>query len=164
MQKNFKISFRISPFQEFEVGSLVTYRNESLFGYIKENLYSRSNFFYINEIDWDAYKCKISNGIDSVETTPDQIIEVFSYAEEIQEPVGKIQFGNNKLENIIRWQENFNNQESYLLEDQKMGILLEESIFDNNYFTLIEKTTRTGITLKTYKMVRFLESRISDIL
>lgn len=163
MLKNFKISFRISPFQEFETGSLVTYRDENLFEYIKETLYSRSNFFYLTEIDWENYKCKISNGIDSIETTPDQLIEVFSYAEELSDN-SDLNLGNNKIENIIKWQEDFNNQESYLLEDQKMGIFLEESIFDNRSFILIEKTTRINLSLKTYKMVRFLESKIADLL
>lgn len=162
MPKKFKISFRISPFQEFEEGSLVTYRNENLLEYLKENLYSRSNFFYIESCDWENFNCKISNGIDSLETTPDQLIEVIAYVEEIQESSSP--YGENKLENVIRWQENFNNQVSYIIEDQKIGIFLEENTFYEDSFKLIEQTTRINTVLKSYKMARFIESKISDIL
>jgi len=164
MSKKFKISFRISPFQEFEEGSLVTYRNENLLEYLKEILYSRSNFFYIESCDWNSYHCKISNGIDSLSTTPDQLIEIVAYAEEVLESGINISYGKNRLENVIRWQESFNNQESYILEDQKMGIFLEDSIFKNDSFRLVEQTTRINMALKSYKTVRFLESKIPDIL
>jgi hypothetical protein len=161
MSKKFKISFRISPFQEFEEGSLVTYRNENLLEYLKEILYSRSNFFYIESCDWDSYH---SNGIDSLSTTTDQLIEIVAYAEEVLESGINISYGQNRLENVIRWQESFNNQESYILEDQKMGIFLEDSIFKNDSFRLVEQTTRINMALKSYKTVRFLESKIPDIL
>jgi len=164
MLKEFKISFRISPFQEFEEGSLVTYRNENLLEYLKENLYSRSNFFYIESCDWGKYKCKISNGIDSLETTPDQLIEVVAYAEEISKPGAHLPYGENRLENVIRWQENFNNQESYIIEDQKMGIFLEENTFYEDSFKLVEQPTSINTVLKIYKMARFIDDKISGIL
>lgn len=162
MLKEFKISFRISPFQEFEVGSLVTYRNENLLEYLKENLYSRSNFFYVDSFDFNSFECKISNGIDTIDTTTDQLIEIVSYAEEIKS--NNNSYGKNRMENIIRWEENFNNQESYILEDQKMGIFLEDKIFTSEYFKLVEKTVRINLALKSYKMVRFFESKVSEIL
>lgn len=164
MLKEFKISFRISPFQEFEEGSLVTYRNENLLEYLKENLYSRSNFFYIESCDWEKYRCKISNGIDSLETTPDQLIEVVAYAEEISKPGSNLPYGENRLENVIRWQENFNNQESYIIEDQKMGIFLEENTFYEDSFKLVEQPTSINTVLKIYKMARFIDDKISAIL
>ncbi len=164
MLKEFKISFRISPFQEFEEGSLVTYRNENLLEYLKENLYSRSNFFYIESCDWEKYRCKISNGIDSLETTPDQLIEVVAYAEEISNPGANLPYGENRLENVIRWQENFNNQESYIIEDQKMGIFLEENTFYEDSFKLVEQPTSINTVLKIYKMARFIDDKISAIL
>lgn len=164
MFKKFKISFRISPFQEFEEGSLVTYRNENRLEYLKEILYSKSNFFYIESCDWDSYHCKISNGIDSLSTSPDQLIEIVAYADEVLELGIKVTYGKNRLENIIKWQDRFNNQESYILEDQKMGIFLEDSIFQNDSFRLVEKTARINLALKSYKTIRFIESKILDIL
>jgi hypothetical protein len=97
-------------------------------------------------------------------TTPDQLIEIVAYAEEVLESGINISYGQNRLENVIRWQESFNNQESYILEDQKMGIFLEDSIFKNDSFRLVEQTTRINMALKSYKTVRFLESKIPDIL
>ena len=108
----FKISFRISPFQEFNVGSLVTYRDENLVDYIKDTLYSRSNFFYIESVNWDSYECKISNGIDSILSTPDQLIEVVSYVEKMDEAgIKSLNFSGNTVENVAKWQNDFDNRE-----------------------------------------------------
>jgi hypothetical protein len=162
MEEIYKISFKISPFQEFEIGSVVTYRMDSALEYIKEVLYSRTNFFYIEEIDWNNYSCKISNGIDVIVTSPDQLIEITSYLEKIQDP-SLHSFGDNTLENIIRFKE-YERDETYLLEDQKMGILLEESIIKRSNFEFINKIISINQTLKNYKLVRFYNEAILDIL
>jgi hypothetical protein len=162
MEEIYKISFKISPFQEFEAGSIVTYRMDSALEYIKEVLYSRTNFFYIEEIDWKNYSCKISNGIDTITTSPDQLIEIASYLERIQDPSFHV-FGNNTLENIIRFKE-YETDETYLLEDQKMGILLEESIIKRSHFDFVNKVTNINQALKNYKLVRFRSEAILDIL
>jgi hypothetical protein len=161
MEETFKISFRISPFQEFNNGSIVTYRDENLMEYIKETLYSKTNFFYIENIDWVQYRCRISNGIDSIESTPDQLIEVVSYVEKIRE---EIPYNSSiMLENLIKWQENFENQESYLLEDQKMSIMLESSIIPRGYFKLMNKIVNINSFLKNYQVARFDDEMILDI-
>lgn len=162
MRETFKISFRISPFQEFNCGSIVTYRDENLMEYIKETLYSRSNFFYIEDIDWNQYRCRISNGIDSIESTPDQLIEVVSYIEKIKEEAPYN--SNNMLENLIKWQENFENQESYLLEDQKSSILLENSIIPREYFMLVNKLVNVNSFIKNYQVARFDDEMILNII
>lgn len=162
MRETFKISFRISPFQEFNCGSIVTYRDENLMEYIKETLYSRSNFFYIEDIDWNQYRCRISNGIDSIESTPDQLIEVVSYIEKIEEEAHYN--SNNMLENLIRWQENFENQESYLLEDQKFSILLETSIIPREYFVLVNKLVNVNSFIKNYQVARFDDETILNLI
>jgi hypothetical protein len=154
----FKISFRISPFQEFLTGSLVTYRDENFLGYIKETLYSRSNFFYIKSIDWEVYECEISNGIDSVKTTPDQLVEVVAY---VEKKVGD-EVIENTIQNIIN--NNVINIESYILYDQSMAIYLEESIFSRDYFSLVNVTSRVNLALKTYKTAKFMESKLHEIL
>jgi hypothetical protein len=161
MEETFKISFRISPFQEFNNGSIVTYRDENLMEYIKETLYSKTNFFYIENIDWNKYRCRISNGIDSIESTPDQLIEVVSYVEKIRE---EIPYNSSiMLENLIKWQENFENQESYLLEDQKMSIVLETSIIPRSYFKLMNKLVNINSFIKNYQVARFDDEMILRI-
>jgi hypothetical protein len=161
MEETFKISFRISPFQEFNNGSIVTYRDENLMEYIKETLYSKTNFFYIENIDWNKYRCRISNGIDSIESTPDQLIEVVSYVEKIRE---EIPYNSSiMLENLIKWQENFENQESYLLEDQKMSIVLEASIIPRSYFKLMNKIVNINSFIKNYQVARFDDEMILRI-
>jgi hypothetical protein len=161
MEESFKISFRISPFQEFNCGSIVTYRDENLMEYIKETLYSKTNFFYIENIDWNKYRCRISNGIDSIESTPDQLIEVVSYVEKIRE---EIPYNSSiMLENLIKWQENFENQESYLLEDQKMSIVLETSIIPRSYFKLMNKLVNINSFIKNYQVARFDDEMILRI-
>jgi len=80
---HYKIVFKVSPFQDFDKGSLVTYRDENLLEYIKETLYSKSNFFYVSEIDWKSYTCEVSNYIDSIKTSPDQLIEIVAYLEKV---------------------------------------------------------------------------------
>ena len=162
MEEIYKISFKISPFQEFEVGSVVTYRMDSALEYIKEVLYSRTNFFYIEEVDWKSYSCKISNGIDTITTSPDQLIEIASYLEKVQDSSLQV-FGSNTLENIVRFKE-YESDEIYLLEDQKMGIILEESIIKRWHFDFINKVVSINQTLKNYKLVRFYNDRILDIL
>ena len=130
--------------------------------YIKETLYSRSNFFYINYIDWKEYKCRITNGIDSIDSTPDQLIEVVSYVEKVKEdgPYNSVTM----LENIVRWQDDFDNQESYLLEDQKTAILLENSAIPRSYFKLMNKVININSFIKNYQVARFDESMIPDII
>jgi hypothetical protein len=162
VEEMFKISFRISPFQEFNCGSIVTYRDENLMEYIKETLYSRSNFFYIDHIDWDGYKCRITNGIDSVDSTPDQLIEVISYVEMVKDegPYNS----QTMLENIVKWQDDFDNQESYLVEDQKIAILLENSIIPRAYFKLMNKVININSFIKNYQVARFDEGMILDLL
>jgi hypothetical protein len=162
MEETFKISFRISPFQEFNSGSIVTYRDENLMEYIKETLYSKTNFFYIENIDWNQYRCRISNGIDSIESTPDQLIEVVSYVEKIKK---EIPYNSSiMLENLIKWQENFENQESYLLEDQKMSIMLESSIIQRGHFKLMNKIVKINSFLKNYQVARFDDEMILNII
>jgi hypothetical protein len=162
MEESFKISFRISPFQEFNCGSIVTYRDENLMEYIKETLYSKTNFFYIENIDWNKYRCRISNGIDSIESTPDQLIEVVSYVEKIKE---EVPYNSTiMLENLIKWQENFENQESYILEDQKMSIMLESSIIPRGHFKLMNKIVNINSFLKNYQVARFDDEMILNII
>jgi hypothetical protein len=159
----YKISFRVSPFQEFNKGSLVTYKDENLLSWMKENLYSRSNFFYVENIDWIEYSCDISNGIDSMRSSPDQLLEVIAYAERIT-GIASYNYGESIVENMIKYQENLVNQDSFILEDQKIGIFLEDSTFSNEYFRLIESTISYNSSLKNYKKVRFIESKISELL
>ncbi len=155
----YKISFRVSPFQDFDKGSLVTYRDENLLEYIKETLYSKSNFFYISEIDWKEYTCEVSNGIDSIKTSPDQLIEIIAYLEKIE--TTKKKMSSSMLENIIRHQREV--EEMYLLEDQTMSISLENSFIPEEYFELINSVVSIDKKYRDYKLVRFKDSMISDL-
>jgi hypothetical protein len=155
----YKISFRVSPFQDFDKGSLVTYRDENLLEYIKETLYSKSNFFYISDIDWEKYTCEISNGIDSVKTSPDQLIEIIAYLEKIKTEKRKI--SKSRLEDIIREQKE--SEEMYLLEDQTISISLENSFIPDGYFDLINSVISIDKKFKNYKLVRFKDNMISDL-
>lgn len=161
----FRISFRISPFQEFNVGSLVAYRDENLVDYIRETLYSRSNFFYIESVDWEKYECKISNGIDSIMSTPDQLIEVVSYIEKIEmNGIRSMKFSENTVENVARWQDDFDNRESYILEDQKMGVFLENVEIPRDYFSLASKIINVNSKIKNYIVARFDDEVIHSLL
>jgi hypothetical protein len=161
----FKISFRISPFQEFNIGSLVTYRDENLVDYIKESLYSRSNFFYVESLDWKEYECKISNGIDSILSTPDQLIEVVAYVEKIDDSgIKSMKFSENVVENIARWQNEFDNRESYILEDQKMAVFLENVSIPRKAFALTTKVIKIDFGLKNYIVARFDDEAIHKLL
>jgi hypothetical protein len=161
----FKISFRISPFQEFNIGSLVTYRDENLVDYIKDTLYSRSNFFYIESVNWDKYECKISNGIDSVLSTPDQLIEVVSYIEKIDDSgIKSMHFSSNTVENVAKWQNDFDNRESYILENQRIAIFLENVSIPRNYFSLESRIININSAIKNYTVARFDDEVIQDLL
>jgi hypothetical protein len=155
----YKICFKVSPFQEFDKGSLVTYRDENRLEYIKETLYSKTNFFYISEIDWENYTCEVSNYIDSIKTSPDQLIEIVAYLEKISN--NKRKNSGSRLENIILHQEEI--QSTYLLEDQKMSISLETSTIPEGYFDLINSVVSIDQRFKEYKIVRFKENIISDL-
>lgn len=161
MEDTFKISFRISQFQEFNYGSIVTYKDENLLEYIKESLYSRSNFFFIDYINWNEYQCKISNGIDLIESTPDQLIQITSYIEKIKTnfPDSEFLLKEEKREYIKTKIE-----ESYLLEDQKMSIVLENSIIPRGYFVLVNKIVNVNSFVKNYHVARFDEEMIFDII
>ena len=159
----YKIIFRLSPMQEFEKNSLVTYRDENRLQKIKNLLYSDCNFFYIQSVDWEKYTCNISNGIDSIETSPDQLMEVVAYLEKIEDS-SHIKLGNNRLENIIILNNQIENNEIYLLKDQKMGIFLENRIIKSDFFTIIEKKSSVNLMLKNYSVVIFKEDKIQDIL
>lgn len=155
----YKICFRVSPFQDFDEGSLVTYRDENLLEYIKETLYSKSNFFYISNIDWQNYTCEISNYIDSITTSPDQLIEIVAYLEKVG--TKKQNPRRSKLESIIVHQEETDS--NYLLEDQKISISLENSLIPEGYFDLVNSVVSLDRRFKHYKIVRFKESIISDL-
>jgi len=155
----YKIVFKVSPFQDFEKGSLVTYRDENLLEYIKETLYSKSNFFYISEIDWNSYTCEISNYIDSVKTSPDQLIEIVAYLEKVG--MGNLKGPKTRLESIIIHQDEI--ESTYLLEDQKISISLENSLIPEGYFDLIKSIVSIDKRYKEYKIVRFRENIISDL-
>jgi hypothetical protein len=161
----FRISFRISPFQEFNVGSLVTYRDENLVEYIRDNLYSRSSFFYIESVDWHEYECKISNGIDSIMSTPDQLVEVISYIEKIDDTgIKSMKFSENIVENVARWQNDFDNRECYILEDQKNAIFLENASIPRSHFSLATKIISINSKIKNYIVARFSDDAIQDLL
>jgi hypothetical protein len=68
------------------------------------------------------------------------------------------------LENLIKWQENFENQESYLLEDQKMSIMLESSIIQRGHFKLMNKIVNINSFLKNYQVARFDDEMILNII
>jgi hypothetical protein len=141
MENVYKITFRKTDSLDFKRGSLVTYKNHELFSYIKEGLYSSSDFFYIEDINWHSYTCKISNGVDSIRTSPDQLIGYISYLEK------KV---NNKI------------VESYILEDQKLGIYLDGlKITRNNFlvFTSRDSTKESRI----YKSARVIEDKIPEM-
>lgn len=163
MKDNFKISFKVSPFQEFEEGSLVTYRDENFLRYLQSNFYSRSDFFYIKKTDWKKYICEISNTIDTVQTTPDQLVQVVAYAEKISDSIGK-KFSKNQIENILIWEEEEKNKESYILYDQKMGILLEDSIFPRDSFLLINIKIEELKTIQFCKLAVFIENKLQEII
>lgn len=161
----FKISFRISPFQEFNIGSLVTYRDENLVDYIKDTLYSRSNFFYIESVNWDNYECKISNGIDSIASTPDQLIEVVSYIEKIDDSgIKSMNFSGNTVENVAKWQNDFDSRESYILENQRIAIFLENVPIPKNYFSLESRIININSAIKNYTVAIFDDEMIQDLL
>lgn len=154
----FKISYRISPYQDFLEGSLVTYKDENRLDLIKETLLSRTNFFYIKESSWKDNYCQISNGIDSIATTTDQLVELIAYVEKKTEENSfkntLKQIANNKIINI----------ESYILYNQEMGVYLEESVFSKKYFSLVNVTVGLNVNIKTYKSARFIESKLHEIL
>lgn len=155
----YKIVFKVSPFQEFDKGSLVTYRDENLLEYIKETLYSKTNFFYISEVDWRSYTCEISNCIDSIKTSPDQLIEIVAYLEKVNTRSSKK--SNTKLENIIIHQDEI--ESNYILEDQIISISLENSLIPEGYFDLVKSIVSIDKRYKEYKIVRFRENIISDL-
>lgn len=155
----YKVSFKVSPFQDFDLGSVVTYRNENLLEYIKETLYSKSNFFYISDINWNSYTCEISNGIDTIKTSPDQLVEVVAYLEKIEG--GRKSRSGSRIENIIREEDKSNM--FYVLEDQKMSISLENSTIPPSYFDLINSVVSIEDRYREYKLVRFKESIIADL-
>jgi hypothetical protein len=68
------------------------------------------------------------------------------------------------LENIVKWQDDFDNQESYLIEDQKIAILLENSTIPRAYFKLMNKVININSFIKNYQVARFDDSTILDLL
>ena len=108
---------------------------------MKEFLYSKSNFFYLISIDWEKYQCEISNGIDQIKSTPDQLVKVRAYLESVNEKTGI----------------------SYLIENQRNALLLEDSIITEKYFDVIDSLKTVDGRLKNYKLVKFKEDIISDL-
>jgi len=159
----FEIIYKVSPFQEFNNGSLVTYRNENKLNYIKENLLSRTNFFYVKNLDDDFNECVITNGIDTITTTLDQLIEVIAYVQKIPSITGN-NYSNNILENMIKLKNSEENLESYMLENQSLGVFLEESIFNKDFFIVTSLTAKINGELKNYSVARFVESKLSEII
>jgi hypothetical protein len=159
----FEIIYKVSPFQEFNNGSLVTYRNENKLNYIKENLLSRTNFFYVKDLDDDFNKCIITNGIDTITTTLDQLIEVIAYVQKIPSITGN-NYSNNILENMIKLKNSEENLESYMLENQSLGVFLEESIFNKDFFIVTSLTAKINGEIKNYSVARFIESKLSEII
>lgn len=136
MAGKFIVLFKTDPKQELSKGSIVTYIDEFTFSSIREHLTLKTDFFVVT--GYDSYNVDITNGIDTITSTKDQLLKVNSYLEEIPE-VKKPNVGDDPnlyLRDLIRWRSEEELLRSYRLRDNLISILASGVIVSDKDFLL----------------------------
>jgi hypothetical protein len=73
-------------------------------------------------------------------------------------------FSGNTVENVAKWQNDFDNRESYILENQRIAIFLENVSIPRNYFSLESRIININSAIKNYTVAIFDDEVIQDLL
>lgn len=136
MPNRYVINFKLSDKQDINVGSVVTYLDPNRLEVLKEFFTIKTDFFLVKDIVGN--RIKISNGIDEIETTEDQIIKVIPFLEEINNfPKPSISNNHNKyLLDLIKWNNIEDLRKSYPIEDKILSIMFAGLIIEEGDFYL----------------------------
>jgi len=136
MAGRFIVNFKKDRWQKIDRGSIVTYVDEFRLKTIKEHLTLKTDFFIVESCD--DYNVDISNGVDTIKSTYEQLLKVNSYLEEIPE-IKKPIVGddpNTYLRELITWGAEEELLASYKLRDNFISIISSGLIITDKDFLL----------------------------
>lgn len=136
MAGKFIVNFKSDPRQKIDKGSIVTYLDEFRLKTIKEHLTLKTDFFIVD--GFDNYNIEITNGVDTIKSTYDQLLKVTSYVEEIPE-IKKPNLGddpNMYLRDLMTWRAEEELLRSYRLRDNFISIISSGLIITDKDFIL----------------------------
>ena len=137
MCSKFVVNFRVSKDQLLDKGCVVTYLNESRLVFIKENLSIQSDFFVVSDINLE--NITITNGIDKIESTEEQLIKVVPFLEEIidlKKPLPGDADPSRYLRDLIKWNDAEELRKSYRIGDNYLSIISSGLIITEKDFYL----------------------------
>ena len=123
MRSKFTINFRVADNQILSNGVIVTYIEEQRLSSIKMHLTLKTDFFVVTRVD--ELDVDISNGLDSIKSTSDQLIRVIPYIEEIPEIKKPMPHNdpNRYLRDLMKWKEEEELLRTYMLRDNYLSII-----------------------------------------
>ncbi len=136
MSGKFIVNFKTDTRQKLHKGSIVTYVDEFRLKTIKEHLTLKTDFFIVE--GYDNFNVDITNGVDSIKSTYDQLLKVTSYIEEIPE-VKRPSVGedpNTYLRDLMVWRAEEEILRSYRLRDNFISIISSGLIITDRDFIL----------------------------
>jgi len=123
MQNRFTVNFRVADEQRLTKGHVVTYIDEHRLEGIKLYLTLQTDFFVVSNIN--GKDIEISNGIDNIKSTSEQLIRIVPYLDEI--PCIKKPYPsedpNRYLRDLIKWKAEEELLRSYPIGDNYLSII-----------------------------------------
>jgi len=162
MHSKFTINFRVADNQILSNGVVVTYIDELRLSSIKQHLMLNTDFFVITKIEGE--NVDISNGLDNIQSTTDQLIRVIPYLEEIptiKKPTPNSD-PNRYLRDLIKWKEEEELLRTYMVRDNYLSIISCGLIItDQDFYIETGGISKTG---KKKVFVSLIPDRISSYL
>jgi hypothetical protein len=161
MGNRFVVNFKSASRQDLDKGSVVTYVNELRLNTIKEHLLLDTDFYVVQEID--EPNVYITNGVDTITSTTDQLIKVVPYLEEIPEVSKPVPGGDPSryLRDLIRWNESEELRRTYVIKDNFLSIMAAGLVITDRDF-IIETSAGVNEYGKKLNFVTLIPDRISS--
>ena len=160
MQSKFTINFRVADDQQLSKGHVVTYVDEHRLDGIKSYLTLKTDFFVVTSVG--GKDVEISNGIDNIKSTNEQLIRIVPYLDEIpgiQKPYPN-EDPNRYLRDLIKWKEEEELLRSYPVRDNYLSIIACGLIITEQDFYL-ESSNHTGSKGKKMIVASLIPDKIS---
>lgn len=162
MNKYF-VNFKLSESQSITKNSIVTYLDETRMSIIKDHLLIKSDFFVVK--DQFEENVTISNGIDTIISTKDQLLVLDPFLEELMLVdfpsfnTGPLKY----LKDTIKLKEMEELKSCYPIKDPYMGILAAGLIIGQEDF-VVEKELESEVNGKKRFFAYLIPDRIFSYL
>ena len=136
MNNRFIVNFKVAEDQTIDNGSIVTYVEENRLATIKENLTFKTDFFVV--VGMESLDVSITNGIDSIRSTQDQLLRVEAFLEELP-TINKPNLSENVnryMRDLLNWGYQEEIRRVYEIRDNYLSIIASGLVITENDFYL----------------------------